>query len=154
MQIVRTETLAQRTGAYYVRIQAMALRHQITPEQEFDEHDTPQTRYIVIYDGVLPVATGRLYAIDAERVMLGRIVVLEEYRGRGLGRTVVTESERWAAELGFRTAVLEARTEKQGFYEKLGYTADPARIICGETFTCIHMEKPLISLPQSQCCRC
>ena len=143
MQIVRTETLAQRTGAYYVRIQAMALRHQITPEQEFDEHDTPQTRYIVIYDGVLPVATGRLYALDSERVMLGRIVVLEEYRRQCLGSKVVTEAERWAAELGFRTAVLEARTEKQHFYERLGYTADPARIIRGETFTCIHMEKPL-----------
>jgi len=143
MQIVRAETLAQRTGAYYVRIQAMALKHQITPEQEFDEHDTPQTHYIVIYDGVLPVATARLYAADTDKVVLGRIVVLEEYRGRGLGRTVVLEAEKWAAELGFRIAVLEARLEKRGFYEKLGYTAETDRIIHGETFTCVYMEKKI-----------
>ncbi len=143
IQVIRTETLAQRTGAYYVRIAAMAVRHQITPEQEFDEHDTPDTRYIVLYDGVLPVATGRLYAIGAGQVMLGRIVVLEEYRGRGLGRTVVQEAERWAAELGFTVAVLEERLEKTGFYEKLGYRILSGAEICGDTFRCIRMEKKL-----------
>lgn len=144
IKAVRTETLAQRTGAYYVRIAAMAVKHRISPEQEFDEHDTPDTKYIVLYDGVLPVATGRLYAIDTERVMLGRIVVLEEYRGKGLGRAVVQEAEQWAAELGFVTAVLESRLEKTGFYEKLGYQTVPGAEICGDTFRCIRMEKPLL----------
>ena len=143
MEIIRTETLAQRTGAYYVRIQGMAQKHQISAEQEFDAHDTPDTMYIVIRDGVLPVATCRLYPADSTRMMLGRIVVLPEYRGRGLGRAAVLAAEQWAAELGYQKAVLEARENKIGFYEKLGYTADPQRVICGETFTCIYMEKNL-----------
>ena len=143
IQVIRTETLAQRAGAYYVRIQAMAKKYHITLEQEFDAHDTPDADYIVLLDDDFPVATCRLYPADSESMMLGRIVVLPEYRGRGLGRLAVNAAEQWAAERGFRKAVLESREEKVGFYEKLGYTADHSRIIRGGTFTCIYMEKPL-----------
>ena len=121
----------------------MARKHHITLEQEFDEHDGPQTRYIVIRDDVLPVATCRLYPEDAESMKLGLVVVLPEYRGRGLGRAVMTAAEDWARELGYRKTVLESRDNKIGFYEKLGYTADPDRIIRGDTFTCVYMEKTL-----------
>ena len=144
MQVIRTETTAQRAGAYYVRIQAMARKYHITLEQEFDAHDTPDAKYIVLLDEDFPVATGRLYALDGQRVMFGRIVVLPEYRGRGLGRQVVAELEQWAAALGYRTAVLESREEKVGFYERLGYQADETDVIHGDTFTCIHMEKALL----------
>lgn len=145
MQVIRAETTAHRAGAYYVRIQAMARKYHITLEQEFDAHDTPETKYIVILDDDFPVATCRLYVIGEKRVMLGRIVVLPEYRHRGLGILSVTEAENWARELGFETAVLEAREEKVGFYERLGYMADRSKVIHGETFTCIHMEKRLQS---------
>lgn len=143
IQVIRTETLAQRAGAYYVRIQAMAKKYHITLEQEFDAHDTPDADYIVLLDDDFPVATCRLYPADSESMILGRIVVLPEYRGRGLGRLAVNAAEQWAAERGFRKTVLESREEKVGFYEKLGYTADHSRIIRGGTFTCIYMEKLL-----------
>lgn len=143
IQVIRAETLAQRAGAYYVRIQAMARKYHITLEQEFDAHDTPDADYIVLLEDDFPVATCRLYPVDSEAMMLGRIVVLPEYRRRGLGSLAVREAEKWAAERGFRKAVLESREGKVGFYEKLGYTADPTRIICGDTFTCIYMEKVL-----------
>ena len=143
MEVIRAETTAQRAGAYYVRIQAMARKYHITLEQEFDEHDRPDTKYIVILDEDFPVATCRLYANDEKSVMLGRIVVLPEYRRRGLGSLCVREAEKWAIELGFEKSVLEAREEKVGFYERLGYTADRDRIINGETFTCIYMDKKL-----------
>lgn len=143
IKVIRTETLAQRAGAYYVRIQAMARKYHITLEQEFDEHDTPDAQYIVLLEDDFPVATCRLYPINETAVMLGRIVVLPEYRHRGLGSLAVTEAENWARAQGYRLSVLESREEKVGFYEKLGYTADFSRIIHGETFTCVHMEKPL-----------
>lgn len=46
MEIQRATTTAGRAGAYYVRIQAMARKHQIPLDVEFDEHDTPDTKYI------------------------------------------------------------------------------------------------------------
>ena len=122
MQIIRATKTAEQAGAYYVRIQAMARKHQITLYAEFDEHDTPETKYIVVVDDYLPVATCRLYAIDNERVMLGRIVVLPEYRHQGLGTS---------------------RDNKTHFYETMGYVADYSQKIVGETFTCYRMEKQL-----------
>ena len=142
-RIVRATTLPMQAGAYYVRIQAMAVKHHIAPEEEFDEHDTPETKYIVIFDDVLPVATVRLYPAGPDSIMLGRIVVLPEYRHRGLGSRAVTAAEEWAKELGYRKTVLESRLNKTEFYEKLGYVADENMIIHGETFTCIYMEKEL-----------
>ena len=143
MEIIRATKTAEQAGAYYVRIQAMARKHQITLYAEFDEPDTPDTKYIVIVDNYLPVATCRLYNIDDERVMLGRIVVLPEYRHQGLGTLVVQEAEKWAEELGYRTSVLESRDNKIHFYETMGYVADYSQKIVGETFTCYRMEKDL-----------
>ena len=143
LEIIRAVTTAQRAGAYYVRIQAMAKRYHITLEQEFDEHDTPDTKYIVLLDDGLPVATCRLYPEDEAHMMLGRIVVLPEYRGRGCGRMVVEAAERWARDLGYQVSVLESRMEKTGFYERLGYHIDSGDVIHGEIFDCVRMERPL-----------
>ena len=143
MEIIRATKTAQQAGAYYVRIQAMARKHQIPLDEEFDEHDTPETKYIVAVDDYLPVATCRLYAIDPKRVMLGRIVVLPEYRHKGLGTRVVEEAERWARELGYEVAVVESRDNKIHFYETMGYAVDYSQKIVGNTFTCFRMEKKL-----------
>ncbi len=143
MEILRATTTAGRAGAYYVRIQAMARKHQIPLDVEFDEHDTPDTKYIVAVDNYLPIATCRLYAIDDAKVMLGRIVVLPEYRHQGIGTQVVIEAETWAKELGFTTAIVESRDNKIPFYESMGYVVDMKQKIEGETFTCFRMEKNL-----------
>lgn len=117
-QVMRATETWQQAGAYYVRIQAMARQHHITLREEFDEHDTPDTKYIVVRDDDFPVATCRLYELPEETegegapvrpMMFGRIVVLPEYRKQGLGRLVVTEAEKWARELGCRKAVLDSR---------------------------------------------
>ena len=57
MEIIRATHLAQQAGAYYVRIQGMARQHHISLQEEFDEHDTPETKYIVVMDEYLPIAT-------------------------------------------------------------------------------------------------
>ena len=141
MEILRATTTSGRAGAYYVRIQAMARKHHIPLDVEFDEHDTPDTMYVVAVDDYLPIATCRLYPEDDERMMLGRIVVLPEYRRQGIGTLVVREAEAWARELGFMKVVVESRDNKIPFYESMGYVADFDRKIEGETFTCYRMEK-------------
>ena len=143
MEILWATRTPQQAAAYYVRIQAMARKHRIPLDAEFDEHDTPDTKYIVIMDDFLPVATCRLYGLDRRNVMLGRIVVLPEYRHQGLGTLVVKEAETWAKEMGYSTAVLESRDNKIHFYEQMGYVADMRTPIVGETFTCYRMEKAL-----------
>lgn len=143
MELLRATTTALRAGAYYVRIQAMARKHRITLQEEFDEHDTPATMYVMAVDDYLPVATCRLYPESDRCMMLGRIVVLPEYRRQGLGTKVVSEAEAWARELGYTTAVVESRDNKTAFYESMGYVAAGSQRIVGRTFTCYRMEKAL-----------
>ena len=142
LEIIRATETWQQAGAYYVRIQAMAKKHHITLKAEFDEHDGPDTKYIVITDNSFPIATARMYPLDRSSVMIGRVVVLPEYRHQGLGSMVVTACECWAEELGYSKAVVESRDNKVEFYEKLMYevVGEP---VDGETFRCIRMEKQL-----------
>ena len=142
MEVIRAEETWQQAGAYFVRIQAMAKKHHISLRQEFDEHDTPETKYIVITEEEFPIATARLYPLDDERIMIGRVVVLPEFRHLGIGTMVVTQAEKWAEELGFTKSVVESRDNKVEFYEQLGYEI-AGRAVQGETFLCIRMEKEL-----------
>ena len=80
--------------------------------------------------------------LDEKRMMIGRVVVLPEYRRQGIGTMVVSECEVWAEELGYSKAVVESRDNKVEFYEQMLYE------VCGEamdgdTFRCIRMEKDL-----------
>ena len=102
----------------------------------------PETKYIVILDGDFPIATARIYPLDADSVMIGRVVVLPEYRRQGIGTRVVAECEKWARELGFRMAVVESRENKVGFYEQMCYEIC-SEAVEGDTFRCIRMEKDL-----------
>lgn len=143
LQIIRATTTAERAGAYYVRIQAMARKHKIPLHLEFDEHDDENTKYIVVVDDYLPIATCRLFPLDEQTIILGRVVVLPEYRHQGIGSLVVREAEHWAKELGFKTSRVESRDNKTGFYEKLGYVANGEQLVSGEIFHCFTMEKEL-----------
>ncbi len=143
IRTVRATETYQQAGAYYVRIQGMARQHGITLRREFDEHDTPDTKYIVLTDGDFPVATCRLYELDRESVMVGRVVVLPEYRGKGLGRRVIADAESWIKELGFSKITVESRDVAVGFYKKLGYAETDGGIIHGDTFDCVKMEKSI-----------
>jgi len=143
IQVIRATETWQQAGAYYVRIQGMAKQHAITLRREFDEHDAPDTRYIVLTDDGFPVATCRLYRTAPDCAMIGRVVVLPEYRGKGLGRQTVEEAENWLRDLGFRRAAVESRDVAVGFYNKLGYAVTDPTVIHGDTFDCIRMEKTL-----------
>ena len=142
MEIVRATETWQQTGAYYVRIQAMAKKHHIPLRQEFDDHDGPDTKYIVVTDHGFPIATARMYPVDQESMMIGRVVVLSEYRHQGIGTMVVNACEEWAKETGFSKAVVESRDNKVDFYKWLGYEVC-GEAVDGDTFRCIRMEKVL-----------
>lgn len=143
IKLLRAEETWQKAGAYYVRIQAMAKKYNITLREEFDEKDSEGTRYIVLLDDEFPVATSRFYDLGDGKAMIGRVVVLPEYRGQNLGKRVVEEAEKWLKELGYQIAVVESRLEAIDFYKKHGYIEDKDNYIYGETFTCLHMEKHL-----------
>ncbi len=146
MLIRRADTFPLKCGAWSVRVTAMARKHGIPLEKEFDAHDmdNEKTKFLIALDGNVPVGTGRFYPLDETAVMLGRIVVLPDYRHQGIGTQLVLACEKWAKELGFSVSHLEARENKTAFYEAIGYTVCGGPVVSGDTFVCIPMEKKLV----------
>ena len=141
MEVLRATEEWQRAGAYSVRIEGMNRQHHISLRDEFDEHDCDGTRYIVMLDDGYPVATCRFYEVDELSVIIGRLVVLPDYRDHHLGSSVITEAEAWIKELKYKTILIDSRLETIGFYEKLGFEHIDDTIIRSGTFDCVRMKK-------------
>ena len=141
LEVMRAQEEWQRAGAYSVRIQGMNRQHHISLRDEFDEHDCEGTKYILLLDGGYPIATCRFYEVAEDKVTIGRVVVLPEYRGTHLGERVVREAEHWIAELGYREIEVDSRVVAVGFYEKLGFTKVSEEVYESGVFDCVKMRK-------------
>lgn len=89
--------------------------------EEFDETDAG-SRHLVLFDGNIPVATCRFFKELKDTVyVIGRIAVMKDYRGRGLGADIVKEAERHIRGMGGRKVCLHAQKRVEKFYSGLGY---------------------------------
>ena len=145
LEVIRAQETWQHAGAYSVRIQGMDKQYHISLREEFDEHDGADSKYIVLADEGYPIATCRFYELDKQSVLIGRVVVLPEYRGKELGRRVISEAEKWIRELDYKDIYLDSRVVAIGFYEKLGYAAVDNKIIQSWKFDCRRMHKELLT---------
>ena len=145
LEVIRAQETWQQAGAYSVRIQGMDKQYHISLREEFDEHDGADSKYIVLADEGYPIATCRFYELDKQSVLIGRVVVLPEYRGKELGRRVISEAEKWIRELDYKDIYLDSRVVAVGFYEKLGYAAVDNKIIQSWKFDCRRMHKELLA---------
>lgn len=109
------------------RRRAAAIRHAVfVVEQGIPEHldrdglDDGAT-HVLGWWGDRAVATGRLVTEPEATGHLGRIAVLPDFRGRGLGRRVVAALETAARAQGLHTALLHAHSHLEAFYRALGY---------------------------------
>ena len=143
IKVLRATETWQKAGAYSVRIEGMNRQHHISLREEFDDYDGDRSKYIVLLDDEYPVATCRFYELSESRVLLGRVVVLPEYRGKHLGSKAITEADKWIKELGYSEVVIDSRLEAVGFYEKLGYKRESGKVIKSWKFDCTRMYKRL-----------
>ena len=91
-------------------------------EREYDEIDSFAT-HIVIYDGTAALGTCSVFFDEALGCYhTGRIAVLKEHRGKGLGRLLVTEAEKVAKSKGGKDIYIGGQVRVSDFYVKLGYT--------------------------------
>ena len=132
----------QLAGVHYVRTEAMCNGFDVSLEMEFGE-DKAGDEYILVLDGIHPVSTCRLHQLDENTGKIERVATLKEYRGQHYGAAAITAAEDWFAERGVKKIFINSRTEAVGFYEKLGYVADPKQITGTGAFQCIMTEKQL-----------
>lgn len=92
-------------------------------EKEYDEIDSI-SKHIVIYENGKAIGTCRVFFdTDIDCYHIGRIAVLREYRGKGLGKILVTEGEKVAKAMGGTEVFIGGQVRVKEFYERLGYTA-------------------------------
>lgn len=91
-------------------------------ENEFDEIDSEATHILVKTDNGIPVATCRVFWNDEiNSYVLGRLAVLKEYRGRGIGSEVVKKALDYVKNSGGEELMLHSQCSATEFYEKLGF---------------------------------
>ena len=97
---------------------AVFIEEQNVPESiELDDRD-PDCSHVLAYDGLgNPIGTAR---IDA-RGKIGRMAVLGEYRGLGVGREMLRAIMDWGTSRGITDFHLSAQIGAVGFYQKMGF---------------------------------
>lgn len=126
----------------------------------FERYDELQTFYnqfnkienihnvVVAYIGDIPVGCGCFKRFDESSVEIKRMYAAEEHRGKGIGKMVLSELEKWAAELGNIFTVLEMgnkQPEAARLYQGHGYKVIPNYgQYTGMEATSICMKKELV----------
>ncbi len=101
-----------------VRFTVFVDEQQVPAELEMDEWDE-RSRHVLATCGDRVVGTGRLLP-DGH---IGRVAVLREFRGRGVGCLLMKELLRIGREAGMGKFVLSAQVQAIAFYERLGFVA-------------------------------
>ncbi|MGO3912698.1 GNAT family N-acetyltransferase [Enterococcus viikkiensis] len=133
---------ATQASAFYLRYQVFVLEQGISPELEFDALDTPDRRYIVLFDGNIPVATARFQTIHNTILNPDRLCVARSFRQQGLGKKLLSKLEKLGLAEGYETSLLSAEVSAQIFYEKSGYHV-VSDIFKEDGIPCVKMQKAL-----------
>jgi len=124
MSVVVTlaQTPTDREACFAIRKSVFVEEQNVPLELEIDEHDETATHFL-LRDGETPLATARLLEKHG-LAKIGRVAVLREARGRGLGLAVMQAVLDEARRQGFKEAILDSQTYAIPFYERLGFAAE------------------------------
>jgi GNAT superfamily N-acetyltransferase len=79
------------------------------------------TNCVILYEEENAVGCGAIKPFDELSAEVKRMFVIPEFRGKGYASAIISELEKWAAELGFKSLILETgkgQTEAIRLYEK------------------------------------
>ena len=96
---------------------------QDVPEHEERDGKDDEAIHLIAFEGETPVGTARLLLQD-DYGKIGRVAVLAETRGKGLGKGIMLAALEELRAEGMATAKLAAQTHALGFYEALGFVAE------------------------------
>lgn len=104
-----------------LRRQVFIQEQNVSEAEEWDGLDATAL-HLLAWDGARPVGTARLL-IAGDSAKVGRVCVLRDMRGRGIGAQVMRAAIEVLRERGLRRAKLASQTHALAFYEKLGFVA-------------------------------
>jgi len=111
---------AARADARPVREAVFVVEQKVPLEMEWDDLDPVCVHAIARDAAGRAIGTGRLLP-DAR---IGRMAVLAEWRGRGVGAAVLVALVERAEQRGMKQVTLHAQTHAAGFYARYGFVAE------------------------------
>ncbi len=106
--------------AYLIRKQVFIAEQGVPEELELDELDLSALHALAYQDGQC-VGTGRLVNLGNGQAQIGRMAVLPNFRGQGIGREILERLLLAATAEGVSSLILHAQLTAMPFYEKLGF---------------------------------
>lgn len=83
---------------------------------------------VVILEGEIPVACGAIKELDADSMEVKRMYTDVSARGKGYAKRILSELEKWAKEMGYKSCVLETgkrQPDAIALYQSSGYQLIP-----------------------------
>jgi predicted GNAT family N-acyltransferase len=116
LRIELLEWKLARAQASQVRLRVFVDEQRVPAKIEMDDMDEA-SMHALAYDGERVVGTGRLLP-DGH---IGRMAVLKDSRGRGVGGAILARLVGEARRRGMTEVVLSAQTHALGFYRRHGF---------------------------------
>lgn len=105
---------------HYLRNLVFVEEQQIPADLEFDELDRQCHHFIARDTEYRPIGTGRL----SPEGNIGRMAVLQEWRGQGVGESLLRTLIEKARKLGLTSVTAKAQLPALGFYQKFGFSQE------------------------------
>lgn len=118
-RIVRADFDRDAGLLHAVREAVFVQEQRVPAELERDAIDSGCAHVLALDQDGRPIGTGRL----TPQRTIGRMAVLKDWRGRGVGDALLRELLLWAVESGWPEVSLHAQLGALGFYEKHGFAA-------------------------------
>ena len=139
-----------------VREQVFVVEQAVPREDEIDEQD-PKSRHVIARDADgRAIGTGRLTPAHA----IGRVAVLVDWRGRGVGQAIMRVLLEQARALGYPAVELHSQAHAIPFYAALGFHAEGEPFIeCGIPHQAMRLDleagapreqRPLAPVPEAR----
>ncbi|MBN8482266.1 MAG: GNAT family N-acetyltransferase, partial [Xanthomonadales bacterium] len=102
-----------------VRTEVFVVEQAVPEDEEWDEHDARSYHVIARDPHGRPIGTGRLTPMDT----IGRMAVLRDWRGRGVGEAILRTLLERARERHLPAVELHAQVHAIPFYARAGFSA-------------------------------
>lgn len=119
VRIVEITDAAEMEQAWRIR-RAVFIEEQGVPEEIEMDADDAIAFHVLALDNEIPVGCGRMVPHEGA-IKIGRMAVMRERRGEGIGEEILAFLMDAARDRGYRMAVLHAQLHAEGFYLKCGY---------------------------------
>ncbi|HEY6528022.1 MAG TPA: GNAT family N-acetyltransferase [Cellvibrionaceae bacterium] len=119
-RIVESVWPEARQAIEQLRHEVFIVEQQVTAELEWDDADACARHFCLWHEAQL-IAYGRLLLPAADKGKLTRMAVKQSWRRKGLGRLLVQQMIKRAAELSLKRLDLDAQLHAVPFYQREGF---------------------------------